>query len=199
MPVSPREFHDLVLAARTCRRFVEDEPLSMNDLDWLVDCARLTPSARNAQVLRFSLVTQGPACDELFRLTGWAGALKGAGTPKPGERPTAFIAIAAPREGAKLAPYDAGIASETIQLAAATQGWGCCIIYSVNRADAAPLLKLPENMELLLVLGLGVAREARAIAEMPADGSFTYWRDDAGVHHVPKRSLSELVIGRFGA
>ena len=199
MPVSPREFHDLVLAARTCRRFVEDEPLSMNDLDWLVDCARLTPSARNAQVLRFSLVTKGDVCDELFRLTAWAGALKGAGTPGPGERPTAFIAIAAPKEGAKLAPYDAGIASETIQLAAATQGWGCCIIYSVNRAEAAPLLGLPAELELLLVLGLGVEKEVRAIAEMPADGSFNYWRDAAGVHHVPKRSLQELVIGRFGA
>lgn len=199
MPVSPRDFEALVRAARTCRRFVEDQPLSMADLEWLVDCARLTPSARNAQVLRFILVTRGQACDELFRLTRWAGALKDAGTPKPGERPTAFIAIAAPREGAKLAPYDAGIASETIQLAAATRGWGCCIIYSVDRAGAAPLLKLPADLEILLVLGLGVAKEERAIAEMPADGSFNYWRDALGVHHVPKRGLQELVIGRFGA
>ena len=199
MPVSPRDFHELVLAARTCRRFVEDEPLSMTDLDWLVDCARLTPSARNAQVLRFSLVTKGGTCDALFKLTGWAGALKGAGTPQPGERPTAFIAIAAPKEGANLAPYDAGIASQTIQLAATTQGWGCCIIYSVDRAGAAALLKVPADMEVSLVLGLGVAREERVIAEMPADGSFNYWRDARGVHHVPKRSLGELVIGRFGA
>lgn len=199
MPVSPRDFHELVLAARTCRRFVEDEPLAMNDLDWLVDCARLTPSARNAQVLRFSLVTRGGTCDALFKLTGWAGALKGAGTPQPGERPTAFIAIAAPKEGANLAPYDAGIASETIQLAATTQGWGCCIIRSVDREGAARLLKVPDTLEILLVLGLGVAKEERAIAEMPADGSFNYWRDAAGVHHVPKRSLEELVIGRFGA
>lgn len=199
MPVSPSDFQALVRDARSCRRFVEAEPLTMADLEWLVDCARLTPSARNAQVLRFVLVTQGQTCDELFRLTAWAGALKGAGTPGPGERPTAFIAILAPAEGARLAPYDAGIASETIQLAAATQGWGCCIIYSVNRAEAAPLLQIPGGMELLLVLGLGVAKEERVIAEMPADGSFNYWRDAAGVHHVPKRGLAELVIGRFGA
>ncbi|MDE5879632.1 MAG: nitroreductase family protein [Desulfovibrio sp.] len=199
MPISPRDFEALVLAARTCRRFVEDEPLSMADLDWLVDCARLTPSARNAQVLRFILVTRGEVCDELFKLTRWAGALKEGGAPKPGERPTGFIAILAPTEGAKLAPYDAGIASETIQLAATTQGWGCCIIYSVDRAGAAALLKAPAGMEVSLVLGLGVAKEERVIAEMPADGSFNYWRDARGVHHVPKRSLSELVIGRFGA
>ena len=199
MPISPADFLALVREARTCRRFVEAEPLSMADLEWLVDCARLTPSARNAQVLRFVLVTRGEVCDELFRLTRWAGALKDAGTPKPGERPTAFIAILAPREGAPLAPYDAGIASETIQLACATRGWGCCIIYSVDRKGAAPLLKVPADMDIPLVLGLGVAKEERVIAEMPADGSFNYWRDPAGVHHVPKRGLAELVTGRFGA
>lgn len=199
MPPNPAEFHELVLKARTCRRFVEDEPLSIRDLEWLVDCARLTPSARNAQVLRFILVTHGQTCDELFKLTRWAGALKEGGTPGPGERPTAFIAIAAPREGANLAPYDAGIASEVIQLAATTQGWGCCIIYSVDRKGAAALLKLPQDMEIPLVLGLGVAREERVIAGMPENGSFNYWRDAKGIHHVPKRSLGELVIGRFGA
>ena len=199
MPVSPEEFHALVREARTCRRFVEGEPLSVHDLEWLVDCARLSPSARNAQVLRFILVTKGPVLDELFRLTRWAGALKEAGTPGPGERPTAFIAITAPKEGANLAPFDAGIASQTIQLAATTRGWGCCIIYSVDRAAAAPLLKVPAGLDIPLVLGLGVAKEERVIAEMPESGSFTYWRDNAGVHHVPKRSVAELVIGRFGA
>ena len=199
MPITPDDFLTLVRAARSCRRFVEDEPLGMADLEWLLECARLTPSARNAQVLRFVLVTGGPVCDELFRLTRWAGALKEAGTPGAGERPTAFIAILAPREGASLAPYDAGIVSQTVQLAATTRGWGCCIIYSVDRAGASRLLEVPGSLEVSLVLGLGVAREERVIAEMPASGSFNYWRDERGVHHVPKRSLAELVIGRFGA
>lgn len=49
-------------------------------------------------------------------------------------------------------------------------------------------------MEIALLMGLGVAKEKRVIAEMPADGSFTYWRDADGVHHVPKRSLDELIV-----
>ena len=87
MPITPDDFLALVRAARSCRRFVEDEPLGMADLEWLLECARLTPSARNAQVLRYALVTHGAVLDELFRLTRWAGALKEAGTPGPGERP----------------------------------------------------------------------------------------------------------------
>lgn len=199
MPVTPSEFQALVEAARTCRRFVEDKPLTMTDLDWLVECARLVPSARNAQVLRFILVTQGPVCAELFRLTRWAGALKDWGGPHSGERPTAFIAVLAPSQGSNLAHYDAGIACQTIQLAATTRGWGCCIIYSVDRAAAAPLLQVPEGMELSLVLGLGVAKEERVIAKLPESGSFNYWRDETGIHYVPKRALAELVVGRFGA
>lgn len=198
MTITPRDFHALVEAARSCRRFVEDEPLSMDDLDRLVDCARLAPSARNAQVLRFILVTRGPVCDELFRLTRWAGALKDWGGPHPGERPTAFIAVLAPDRGGELPAYDVGIACQTIQLAAAG-GWGCCVIHSVDRAAAAPLLQVPEGMKISLVLGLGVAKEERVIAPVPESGSLNYWRDGRGVHHVPKRDLADLVAGRFGA
>lgn len=199
MTITPRDFHALVEAARSCRRFVEDEPLSMDDLDRLVDCARLAPSARNAQVLRFILVTRGPVCDELFRLTRWAGALKDWGGPHPGERPTAFIAVLAPDRGGELPAYDVGIACQTIQLAAAARGWGCCVIHSVDRAAAAPLLQVPEGMKISLVLGLGVAKEERVIAPVPESGSLNYWRDGRGVHHVPKRDLADLVAGRFGA
>ena len=53
------DFKQLALAARTCRRFEEERPLQMADLEWLVDCARLTPCARNAQQLRYSLVGPG--------------------------------------------------------------------------------------------------------------------------------------------
>lgn len=197
MPITPAEFHHLVQTARTCRRFVEDNPLTMADLDWLVDCARLSPSARNAQALRFALVTHGPVLDKLFPLTRWAGALKEGGTPRQGERPTAFIGLLVPGDGGVLAHIDAGIACQTIQLAATVQGWGCCIIYSFDRAAATPLLETPEGMELSLVLALGVAKEERVIAELPENGSYHYWRDERGVHHVPKRSVAELVVRRF--
>ena len=69
------DFKVLAEAARTCRRFHEDQPLAMTDLEWLVDCARLAPSAKNAQELRFVLVGNGEACQILFALTRWAGAL----------------------------------------------------------------------------------------------------------------------------
>jgi nitroreductase len=191
------DFKALAEAARTCRRFEEDKPLGMADLEWLVECARVAPSARNAQTLRFTLVSGGETCRKLFPLTRWAGALKDWGGPHPGERPTAFIAILMPGDGNHLVCYDVGIAAQTMQLAATSRGWGCCMIQSFDHALVPELLKIPSGMKVALVLGFGVAKEIRRIALMPADGSHGYWRDAQGVHHVPKRDLSELVAARY--
>lgn len=191
------DFKALAESARTCRRFYEDQPLTTADLEWLVDCARLAPSGKNGQELRFMLVSQGETCQKLFALTRWAGALKDWGGPHPGERPTGFVVILMPKSGKELTCYDVGIAAQTMQLAATSRGWGCCMIQSFDHQDAPALLGVPEDMKIALVLGLGAAKETRVVAPMPESGATAYWRDAAGVHHVPKRALSDLIIGRF--
>ena len=191
------DFRTLVEQARSCRRFVESEPLTMKDLDWLIDCARLTPSARNQQALRYSLITQGDVCDALFAKTSWAAALKDWGGPQPGERPTAFIAISLPGNAGHLTWVDLGIVVQTIQLAATSRSWGCCIIASFDVETCRTLCRIPEELSPRLVLGLGKAAETRVIEPVPADGKLSYWRDADGVHHVPKLALDQLVIGRF--
>ena len=191
------DMHSLVAEARTCRRFVEDQPLSMGDLEWLMDCARMTPSARNAQVLRYIPVADADMRAKVFPLTRWAGALKDWGGPVAGERPTGFLVLLLPKDAGKLAWVDAGIACQTVQLAATSRGWGCCIIASFDHALLPSLLEVPADMEIALVLGLGVAKEERALAPMPADGSCAYWRDAAGKHFVPKRALHEIILKKF--
>ena len=191
------DFKALAEAARTCRRFHEDQPLAIADLEWLVDCARLVPSGRNAQELRFMLVGNGETCQKLFSFTRWAGALKDWGGPHPGERPTGFVVILMPEKGKDLACFDVGIAAQTMQLAATSRGWGCCMIQSFDHQAAPALLNVPQDMKIGLVLGLGVAKETRVVARMPESGATTYWRDAEGVHHVPKRSLEDLILARY--
>lgn len=187
------DFHALVSEARTCRRFAEDKPLSMADLEWLADCARLAPSARNAQDLRFILVGPGETCTRLFALTRWAGALKDWG----GERPTGFIALLLPAKGNDLHLVDAGIAAQTMQLAAASRGWGCCIMQAFDHQAAPQLLAVPAEYAMTLVLAFGAANEKRVLAPMPTTGNAPYWRDAQGVHYVPKRELKDLVLARY--
>lgn len=191
------DFLKFVEEARSCRRFVEDKPLSLEDLEWLLECARLTPSGANAQELRFITINQGEVCEKLFTLTRWAAALKDWNGPKPGERPSAFIAVLMPEKGGDILCFDVGIACQTVQLAATSRKWGACMIYSFERKGAHELLRVDNGYKIALLIGLGVALEKRVVAPMPPDGSFRYWRDENQVHHVPKRALSELIVGRF--
>jgi hypothetical protein len=52
-------------------------------------------------------------------------------------------------------------------------------------------------MQIDLILALGMVKEERLLAPMPASGDFAYWRDAQGVHHVPKRAVSDLTIARL--
>ncbi|MBR4742425.1 MAG: nitroreductase family protein [Desulfovibrio sp.] len=190
------DFHNFVAEARTCRRFNENQPLTKQNLDWLIDCARMVPSARNAQLLRYVEIL-GEKCKTIFPLTHWAMALKDWGGPHIGERPTAFLAILLPKEHSNLALIDAGIAAQTIQLACHSKGFGCCIIKSFDNEKCRTELHVPEDYELMLLLGLGVAKEVRKLAEVPENGSLNYWRDANQVHYVPKRNLSELILATY--
>ena len=49
-----------------------------------------------------------------------------------------------------------------------------------------------------LVLAIGHPAERRVLAPLGEDESIRYWRDAQGVHHVPKRSLGDVLVGRFG-
>ena len=102
-----------------------------------------------------------------------------------------------PQAAGELTFYDVGIAAQTIQLAASSRGWGCCIIKSFDHQAVPALLQAPAELKPALVLGLGVAKETRVVAPLPADGNTAYWRDAQGLHFVPKRSLDDLIIGRF--
>ncbi len=187
------DFDTLIKDARSCRRFFEDQRLNQDDVNWLVDCARVSPCARNAQVLRYSAIISKENCDAVFPFTRWAGILKWDG-PIASERPTAYIAILCPTGSGKLVHMDTGIAAQTMQLAAHTKGWGCCMHASFNPKECHKLFEVPEDMEIALILGLGVAKEKRVIASMPDDGSFNYWRDAEQVHCVPKRSREEILL-----
>ncbi len=187
------DFQLLVKEARSCRRFNEEQKIGLQALEWLVDCARIAPCARNAQVLRYALAHSQSACATIFPCTRWAGILDWNG-PACGERPTGYIAILVPQDAGKLVYMDTGIAAQTIQLAAQSKGIGCCMHASFKAQELTSFFEVPENMSIALILGLGVEKERRVLAAMPEDGSYNYWRDSSNIHHVPKRSLDEVIL-----
>ncbi|MHC1629512.1 MAG: nitroreductase family protein [Methanoculleaceae archaeon] len=192
------DFAALVKGSRSIRRFREDERIGIQILEELVDTARFCPSAGNRQPVRYILTTDPEKMKEIYPCLVWAMDLPDFDGPAEGERPVAAITLVT-ECGLSIDPcYDIGIAAQTILLAAASRGIGGCILGSLDRQALSRIFQLPENLEIRLLIALGVPAERVVLEEVGPDGDTRYWRDDEDVHHVPKRSLDEVIIGRFG-
>ncbi|KGO34867.1 nitroreductase [Desulfobulbus sp. Tol-SR] len=185
---------ELVQYSRSYRRFDHSAPVSMRTLEELVELARLCPSAANRQPLRFILSTAPADNEAIFACLKWAAYLTDWDGPAPAERPTAYIVMINTAREWEFARFDLGIMAQTMLLGTVEKGLGGCMIGALNRDRLRAHFSLPSEMEVSLVLALGKPAEEVRIVEVPADGSIRYYRDDAGVHYVPKRSLAELIL-----
>ncbi len=184
---------DLILKNRSYRRFYETERITENQLKEWIELARISSSARNAQPLKYILITDQTQCDQLFPLLSWAGFLKDWHGPVPGERPSAYIVMLMDRNITGNCLCDDGIAAQSIMLGAVESGFGGCIVASVKRTELQAMLNLDNRYEIIQVLALGKPAETVVLEEMEG-GDYKYWRDEKNIHHVPKRSLNELIL-----
>ena len=185
---------DLVLRNRSYRRFHQDRAVSRDLLMNLVALARLTPSSRNAQPLRYILSADAETNRLIFETLGWAGYLKDWPGPEEGERPSAYIVILGDTGVAHDWSADPGIVMQTMLLAAVEKGLGGCIFGSVKREELARRLEVDPRYRIINVLCLGYPKEEVVLEECGGDGDIRYYRDDTGRHHVPKRPLEELIL-----
>ena len=188
---------ELLLLNRSYRRFDQHHSISQHTLLELIDLARLAPSARNMQPLRYVLVNDAEVSSQIFPCLAWAGYLKEWHGPVDGERPSAYIVVTRDTTLGDNIFCDDGLAIQTILLGAVEQGLGGCIIGAVNRRKVAELLSVDDRYEILYVLALGKPVETVVLEEMQ-EGAIQYWRDENQHHHVPKRSLDELVLKSIG-
>ena len=187
-------FKDLVRRNRAYRRFYQDVPVSQESLRELVDLARLTASAANRQPLKYILSCEAEMNSRIFPTLAWAGYLKDWGGPQEGERPAAYIIVLGDTQITQNFGCDHGIAAQTILLGGTEKGLGGCIIASIRKPELRQELKIPEQYEILLVIALGKPKEKVVLETVSEDGEIKYWRDEQGVHHVPKRPLDSIII-----
>jgi nitroreductase len=187
-------FEELIKGNRSYRRFQQDFPVSRETLQGLVNLARLSASAANLQPLKYLLSWEPEKNGAIFSCLAWAGYLKDWPGPAAGERPAAYIVILGDTQISKNFGCDHGIAAQSILLGAREQGLGGCMLGSIQRDRLRQLLQIPEALDILLVIALGRPQETVVVEEVGPDGNIKYWRDAAGVHHVPKRRLEEIIV-----
>lgn len=185
---------DLIKKNRSVRRFYHEEPVSIDTLRWLINLARLSASAGNLQPLKYLISNVPEKNGKIYPCLTWAGYLRYWQGPTEDERPSAYIVILGDMEISKVFGCDHGIAAQSILLGAREKGLGGCIIGAIKREKLRESLKIPDRYEALLVIALGKPKEDVVIEDVAGDGSVKYWRDDEGVHHVPKRTLEETIV-----
>lgn len=183
---------DLIIKNRSYRRFEEDYGISRETLVEMADYARRTASASNKQPLRYYVCNERELNEKINSCLGWAGYLSDWDGPVKGERPSAYIVLLSENE--QSCAYDEGIAAQSILLMAAEMGLGGCMLLNVKREDLKKYLNLPEGYFVKMVIALGKPKEQVVIEEITKDGDIKYYRDENGVHHVPKIRLSDVLI-----
>lgn len=185
---------ELVAKTRSYRRFYEDFKIEAETLRDLVDLARLAASAMNLQPLKYILSNDPHRNAVIFANIGWAAYLKDWAGPAEDERPSAYIIVLADTDISKSTGCDHGIAAQNILLGAVEKGLGGCMIATIRKKELADALRIIPRFEILLVIALGKPKEKVAIEPLDSTGNVRYWRDSKGIHHVPKRSLNEIII-----
>lgn len=179
----------LLMKNRSTRGFDTSFKVRYDQLVSLIDAARLAPSARNQQALRYRLVTAEEAHLVLPHIR-LGGALPELNLPLPETEPNAYVVICSEKEG-RYIDIDLGIAAQTILLRAVEMGLNGVCIAAFDRDAVRDKLQL--SLPPQLVIAIGRSAERIEVVDISEGESQTYYREN-GVHYVPKLRTEELIV-----
>lgn len=189
------DIEEVVFKRRSIRRFKQN-PIPIEILKKLIDYGRVAPMGGNVQCIEYIIITDPNIRDKFFPLVSWAASLPEIERiPEVGRRPTAYIVVLMNTQIKKGGEADVGAAVENILLGAVNYGLGACWMGSINRDKIRELFKISEYYQVAYVISLGYPDEI-SVMERYTD-SFKYWKDKAGLMHIPKRDLDDIVYKIF--
>lgn len=158
---------ECIKTRRSVRRFT-DEKISHETIEAIIDAARMSPSWKNTQTVRYVVVENKEMilqissdcvldfeynqktlekCDTLVIL---ATVNKRCGYERDGSFSTS--------KGAAWEMFDAGIAAQTFCLAAHDMGVGSCIMGVFDEEKIAAVIGLPEGQTVSAVIPIGMPK-----------------------------------------
>ena len=190
---------DLIKKNRSVRGYDNSRDVTIEELREMVDCARLSASSVNMQPLKYILVNTVDGKARVLKQVSFAAKLSTLKLPHRGSEPMAYIVICQDEQISKSETgllRDVGIAAQSITLAATELGLGACMLGYFSPDKLRQALDLSGNLKPLLVISLGKSVEDVRIVEIEEGESTDYYRDEAGIHYVPKRKLDDVIITR---
>ena len=179
----------LLSKSRSHRAYDASFKVREEQLREIVEVARLTPSARNQQALRFRLVL-GEEAASLIPHIRLGSALPDMHFPPEGKEPNAFVVICSDQKG-RFVDIDTGIVAQTMLLRAVELGLNGICIASFDLERIVEILHLPSTPLMILAIGRGA--EQIEVVDIDATESHDYYRRGE-CHIVPKVKIEDLII-----
>lgn len=168
------EFMEVIRQRRSIRKYRPD-PVPQEDIEYVLEAARLAPSWANSQCWHFVVVTDSQVREAVAK----------AGNAWTAQAPALIVACADPtKPGTKgdqqYYMLDIGIAMEHLILAAADRGLGTCWIGAFREEVARKALGVPKPIRVVAFTPLGYPAETpRPQRRKPLDHIVSYNRYEA--------------------
>jgi nitroreductase len=171
-----------IIASRQSDRKYDSRPVEQEKLDRILQAARISPSANNAQPWKFIVITEPDLIRSIAEAA--AGGLPGMNSFVV-QAPVQIIVV---REKADLTTraasmvkrrdyslIDIGIASENICLQAEAEGLGSCMIGWFDEKAVKKILGIPvsKRVELIITLGYSLSHK-REKKRKPPEATVSY-------------------------
>ena len=140
---------EAVQARRSIRAYL-DKPVPQDKLERILEAARLAPSAVNREPWHFIAVTDAEKRKALS---------KGLYAKFVAQTPLVIVACGDKKASPDWYVIDTALAVENLILTATSEGLGTCCVGSFDEKQVAALLKVPDNFEVLLLIGVGYPKE----------------------------------------
>lgn len=188
---------DILKDTRSIRLFDFDSKVPDEILKKSIETSIFAPSIYNFQPLKYRIISDDNTCDKIFNMLSWGKRLKGWEGPKPHERPSSYILVV--NDSSIIKDHnrvwlDVGSTTQIIRMVLAKEGYGSCLLGSFDIEKLKEVLKLDENFVPMIIVAIGKPIEKCITENMKISNSTAYYNDSEGVHHVPKRSLEEILI-----
>ena len=145
-----------------------DQPVSHELLAQIVETASYAPSWKHTQIVRY-IAVEG---EKKAKLAACTSSFPGNGKIMENAPMVVAVSVIKGRSGFERdgsfttqrgdawQMFDAGVASEAFCLAAYEQGLGTVIMGIFDQQEAADLLEIPENQDLIALIPIGYPAEA---------------------------------------
>ena len=148
---------ELYLTRQSCRSYDKDRQVNKEDLEKIIEAARLAPSARNAQPLFYTVVTNPSLLPTLRK------ACQSFGFNQFTDDVNAFIIIQENKDLANPTPrdfaqIDMGLATSQMILKATDLGLSTCILGGFDPLQVREACGIESEQPIRLVLTVGYAK-----------------------------------------